>query len=225
MFGIDDALLGAGVSALATYMGGRDTNAAQQDMSSAQMAFQERMSNTAYQRQVEDLNKAGLNPMLAYMKGSAGASTPPGSMAVLSNSAGQASDSFSRFLASAGSSAESFARSPTYASQIKLTDAQAKQADAITEKVIEETKNVPLEGNRLRQLVFTLARQEDLLQQQAYTEFDRRRVMEASIQKLVRETDLLDLDLDAAKKLDNLGREYGQLKPIIDTLIRIISRR
>lgn len=42
-------------------------------------AFQLEMSNTAYQRQVEDMRKAGLNPYLAYSQG--GASTPNGSMA------------------------------------------------------------------------------------------------------------------------------------------------
>lgn len=58
----------------------------------ANRQFQERMSNTSYQRAVEDMRKAGLNPILAFANG--GASTPGGSAGTISGaSMGLASSS------------------------------------------------------------------------------------------------------------------------------------
>lgn len=62
----------------ASLLGGERRNKAQTSSAQAQMDFQEEMSRTAHQRQVKDLRKAGLNPILSAKYG--GASTPPGAM-------------------------------------------------------------------------------------------------------------------------------------------------
>lgn len=206
------SLIGSGLS----FLGGQAQNAASAEAAARQMEFQKEMSDTSYQRQIKDLQAAGINPMLVTKLG--GASTPPGAMPSFVNPGLMAAQSFSALQSSqaAKQQAETAER---------MTDEQIKNVNAMTEKIKEEIKNIPLEGRRLEEMTYMLWNQAKLLGSQNWNQREIEQQIIATTRKLLAETDLIKLDIQAAQQLDNLGREVKQLEPIVNILKGLIGRR
>lgn len=90
MFNFSD--IGSFAAGALNFWGQHSANSINRNIARDQMLFQERMSNTAYQRSMADMKRAGLNPILAFSQG--GASTPAGATTNVSNELGEASKSF-----------------------------------------------------------------------------------------------------------------------------------
>lgn len=128
----------------------QQTNASQMQLANDQMQFQERMSSTAYQRAMADMQRAGLNPMLAYEQG--GASAPSGAMATLTaprpgdvgkgikETAIAVAGGIADYKQKASQSDLNNANVPVAAATVEKTTANAKESEANAKLAAQQTE-------------------------------------------------------------------------------------
>jgi len=121
----------------------QSANAASAAQAQAQMDFQERMRQTQYQTAVEDMKKAGLNPMLGYTQGGAG--VPTGAMgsvstAKMENALGAGVSGYQALATNSADLDLKASQTTATAAQAVKTEADTIQTKAQTEKTLADEK-------------------------------------------------------------------------------------
>ena len=176
------SILGAAAAAVAPIVGGivsakgaASSNEANLQIARENRRFQRKMSNTAYQRSMADMRRAGLNPILAYKQG--GASTPSGSVATMQNPNKDA-------VAAATGAVSAYLQTKQIKAQVANVEANTVQTEANTAltqaKLVTEAKQQGFIGANT-----------GLIGQKTLTEIQNTAKSQAEVRKITQQTDLL----------------------------------
>lgn len=237
------SLLGAGLG----FLGGERQNEANQNISSANNAMSIELANTQYQRRVKDLQKAGLNPMLAYMPGSGGgsggAAVPPLNTPRMENSADAASRAGLNAMQTAllqsqidtqrtqsdlnsanavkalAERDETIARTPTHASHIALNQAQIRKIDPEIQYILSQSALSSVNYNKALTEIKQIITQGDLTKAQTQEALARAGLTTAQIDEVVPR--ILKLNAEISNIRANTG--FQELKGLPGNLMKYLT--
>lgn len=227
--------------------GAEDQNHANAKQAQLNRDFQERMSNTSYQRGMKDMKKAGLNPMLAFMKG--GASTPSGAQAEMVNeqaplakgvsesavnaatvqnlqatsakSEAEATKAIADTDLAAAQAAETRARTPNYEKTGRLTEAQIDEVTAKIGNLVSSTSLNQAQGAKVREEILNLSNIRDLTKAQISEALSRAKLTTAQIREV--EPRIEKILADAA--YTRAGTDFQRFKSDLGNFVNVPSAR
>lgn len=225
-------------------------NALASDRQNDAQAFSAEQFATRYQTTVKDLEAAGLSPMLAYGQGPG--SSPTSGIAGADSSMSQAIQSNSQSKLNSAQIANVEADTDNKRASADLIAAQAAQAwssasqsnaqtnliGETVNKVKQEITNLQTDNEKARALIDNIRVEYQNLVKQGYNLTETGNQIRATIAKLQAELPLINsqtfqsamqgqlsaLDLSAAQKFENFGREAAQVGPLVEILKALIRK-
>lgn len=231
---IGASLISAGGNLIGGVLGGigqSSANRANMRIAREQMAFEERMSNTAVQRRVADLRKAGLNVALAYGQG--GASMPTYQTPTMQNEMASTGEGISRAASTALQAQQMLMNRNLIEAQVDQQRANSANLDSLTRKTNIEANNLLANSPQIQaQAKFETQRLENQLKREILAlsservTFEKLQPLQVLIQGYIAASEKLGLsEKESTSKLYESFKDMKGFEKLVPIILELLRRR